>query len=303
MSTTMPGVAQTPDFQASSDYCRQVTRQQARNFYYGLRLLPEPAKSSMFALYAWMRRADDLADDSADLPLAQRRELLEQFRTLTHTAISGHAQPALESPAWPGWAAFTHCVHRHAIRPALFDDMIDGQQQDLEFHQPGNEADLQQYCYRVAGVVGVASIQIWGFTGGAATEALAVDRGMAFQLTNILRDVKEDAGRNRIYFPKEQMLSYGVTGDDLMAGKATAGFQALMQHHIALAERLFARSAPLDQRITSGNVAALTAMTAIYHGILRKIARHPQQVLRGRVRLGAVEKAWIALRCRRAEKS
>ncbi len=302
MSTSTPGVLQTPDFQASSDYCRQVTQQQARNFYYGLRLLPEPVKSSMFALYAWMRRADDLADDSTDLPLAQRRELLDRFRASTHAAISGQALPGLETPAWPGWAAFTHCVHRHAITPALFDDMIDGQQQDLQFHQPANDADLQQYCYRVAGVVGVASIHIWGFTGGAETQALAVDRGIAFQLTNILRDVKEDAGRSRIYFSQEQMLRCGVTGDDLMAGKATAGFQALMLHHIELAERLFVRSAPLDQRITPGNVAALTAMTAIYRGILRKIARNPQQVLRGRVRLGAVAKTWIALRCRSAAK-
>ena len=132
--------------------------------------------------------------------------------------------------------------------------------------------------------------------------ALAVDRGIAFQLTNILRDVKEDAGRNRIYFPEERMRRCGVTGDDLMAGKATPGFQALMQHHIELAERLFVRSAPLDQRITPGNVAALTAMTAIYRGILRKIARHPQQVLYGRVRLGTVAKTWIALRCRSAGK-
>ena len=298
MSTSLLSAAQTPGFQASRDYCRHVTRRQARNFYYGLRLLPEPAKSSMFALYAWMRRADDLADDSADLPLAQRRELLDQFRALTHQAIAAQALPAMENSAWPGWPAFTDCVHRHNIPPGLFDDMIDGQQQDLEFHQPENDADLRQYCYRVAGVVGVASIHIWGFTGGAETEALAVDRGIAFQLTNILRDVKEDAGRNRIYFPQQQMLRSGVAGDDLTVGKATEGFQALMQHHIELAERLFVRSAPLDQRITPGNVAALTAMTAIYHGILRKIARHPQQVLRGRVRLGTVAKTWIALRCR-----
>lgn len=285
-------------YEDSRDYCRQVTRQQARNFYYGLRLLPEPAKSSMFALYAWMRRADDLADDSADLPLAQRQALLDEFRALTHHAIAGTSPPTAAHPAWPGWAAFADCVHRHHIPPELFDDMIAGQTQDLEFHQPQTDADLRQYCYRVAGVVGLASIHIWGFTGGAETQAMAVDRGIAFQLTNILRDVKEDAARNRIYFPRQQMQRCGVAESDLIAGKATAGFQAVMQYHIDLAEQLFVRSAPLDQCITPKNLSALTAMTAIYHGILRKIAQNPRQVLRGRVRLSKLAKLCIALQCR-----
>ena len=302
MTAQTLATAAPADIQASRDYCRHVTQQQARNFYYGLRLLPEPAKSSMFALYAWMRRADDLADDSADLPLIQRRELLDQFRALTHQAIAATPLPITENPAWPGWAAFAHCVHRHSIPPVLFDDMIDGQKQDLEFHQPQTDADLRQYCYRVAGVVGLASIHIWGFTGGAETEALAVDRGVAFQLTNILRDVKEDAARNRIYFPAQQMQRCAVTATELMAGEPTAGFQMLMQHHIGLAEQLFARSAPLDQRINPENISALAAMTAIYHGILRKIAKRPQQVLRGRVRLSKLAKVCIAMQCWRAGK-
>ncbi len=302
MTAQLPSAHHAMDLELSRDYCRQVTQQQARNFYYGLRLLPEPAKSSMFALYAWMRRADDLADDSADLPLVQRRELLDQFRCLTHQAIAAALSSTAENPAWPGWAAFAECVHRHSIPPALFDDMIDGQLQDLEFHQPQTDADLRQYCYRVAGVVGLASIHIWGFTGGAETESLAVDRGIAFQLTNILRDVKEDSARNRIYFPAQQMQRCAVTATELLTGKATAGFQALMQHHIDLAEQLFARSASLDQRINPENVSALKAMTAIYHGILRKIARQPQQVLRGRVRLSKLAKLCIAMQSWRAGK-
>ncbi len=265
-------------------------------------MLPEPAKSSMFALYAWMRRADDLADDSTPLSLTQRRTLLDQFRALTHQAITGTHTGEVEVSDWSGWPAFAECVHRHHIPSTLFDDMIEGQKQDLEFHQPQSDADLRQYCYRVAGVVGLASIHIWGFTGGAETEMLAVDRGIAFQLTNILRDVREDAGRSRFYFPLQQMQRFTVSEADLIAGNNTAGFEALMRQHIELAEQLFARSAPLEQRINAENVSALTAMTAIYHGILRKIAQHPQRVLEGRVRLGKLAKTWIALQCWRASR-
>ena len=287
------------DYQRSQEFCRQLTRKQARNFYYGLRLLPEPTRSSMFALYAWMRRADDLADDSTSLPLTQRYELLGQFRSLTHQAIAGTAASSSDNTSWPGWTAFTECVHRHNIPTELFDAMIDGQKQDLDFHQPETDADLRDYCYRVAGVVGVASIHIWGYTGGTQTETLAVDRGMAFQLTNILRDIREDADRLRIYFPRERMRHAGATEADLIAGKYTTGVQALIKYHLDLAEELFSRSAPLEQQILVENISALRAMTAIYHGLLRKIAQNPQRVLHGRVRLGKLAKTWIALQCRR----
>jgi phytoene synthase len=306
--TQTVSVSAAPDYQASREYCRRVTQQQAKNFYYGLRLLPEPAKSSMFALYAWMRRADDLADDSAHLPLMERQLLLDEFRQLTHQAISTPAADAPESIAvagaasWPGWAAFADCVARHKIPRHLFDAMIDGQKQDLEFHQPLTDADLREYCYRVAGVVGLASIYIWGFSGGAETEAMAIDRGIAFQLTNILRDVREDAERQRIYFPLDTMRQCGLSAQELMTGGASASFVELMRHHIGHAERLFQQSAGLDQRISAENRSALMAMTAIYHGILRKIAAEPQRVLRGRVRLGKLSKICIALQCWRATK-
>ncbi len=295
-----------PDYQASREYCRRVTQQQARNFYYGLRLLPEPAKSNMFALYAWMRRADDLADDSADQPLIQRKMLLDQFRQLTHQAITGTAADnpgsagAAGDTPWPGWAAFADCVERHKIPRHLFDDMIDGQKQDLEFQQPRTDAELREYCYRVAGVVGLASIHIWGFSGGAETQALAIERGIAFQLTNILRDVREDVERKRIYFPADTMAQFGVSTQQLMAGEASPAFAALMRYHIDRAEELFERSAKLNNLINADNRSALTAMTAIYHGILRKIKAQPQRVLRGRVRLGKISKICIALQCWRA---
>ncbi|MGC8624450.1 MAG: phytoene/squalene synthase family protein [Phycisphaerae bacterium] len=297
-----PTLPYASDYQASREYCRQVTREQARNFYYGLRLLPEPTKSSMFALYAWMRQADDLADAATTSPLAQRRALLDQFRSLTHQAITGTAVATNDHAPWPGWTAFTDCVLRHHIPAHLFDAMIDGQKQDLEFHQPETDADLREYCYRVAGVVGVASIHIWGYTGGTETETLAVDRGIAFQLTNILRDIREDASRARIYFPQERMRRVGATATDVFAGKNTAGFQTLIKYYVDLAEELFARSAPLEQRINAENISALRAMTAIYHGLLLKIAQNPQRVLRSRVRLGKLAKTWIALQCWQASR-
>src|SRR5438552_3948530 len=197
------------------------------------------------------------------------------------------------------WPAFGHVVRRYALPSFIFDEVIAGQRQDLESIHFLTFQELHQYCYRVAGVVGLASIHVWGFEGGAATEELAIARGVAFQLTNILRDLREDAGRGRIYLPREDLSSMNVTGEDLRAGRAGKNFNELMHFQIARAEAFYEISADLEDRISRDSQSTLVAMTAIYRGLLKKVAEEPERVLRERVSLSLLHKLRIGWRAAR----
>jgi phytoene synthase len=286
---------------SSRRFCERLTKSAARNFYYGLKLLPEPKRSAMFALYAYMRLVDDIADDEDHRTHDQRVEDLETWRQQTHEAMAGKLPPAVvdEHELWP---AFAEIVRRHALPAFIFDEVIAGQRQDLEpicFH---TFKELHKYCYRVAGVVGLASIYVWGFEGGAATEELAVARGVAFQLTNILRDLREDAARGRIYLPREDLSSMNVTREDLLAGRAGKNFNELMHFQIARAEAFYEISMGLEDRISRDSRSTLVAMTDIYRGLLRKVAAEPERVLRERVSLSLLHKLRIGWRAARASR-
>jgi phytoene synthase len=279
----------------SRDYCRDLTRSAAKNFYYGLKLLPEPKRSAMFALYAYMRFIDDVADDDNARPIEQREADLEQWRLHTHAAIRGELPS--EHDLWP---AFAQMVQQYKIPPALFDDAIAGQRQDLRPVEPATFDELREYCYRVAGVVGVASIHIWGFTNGEETISLAIDRGIAFQLTNILRDVREDAARGRIYLPREDLAAANLTDQDVRAMRGGEKFLELIRFQAARAESFFQRSQSLDDRIERDSRPTLAAMTDIYRSILKKIAADPQRILHERISLPLWAKLRIAWRATRS---
>ena len=152
----------------------------------------------------------------------------------------------------------------------------------------------------MAGVVGLASIYIWGFEGGAETEALAVDRGVAFQLTNILRDLREDAARGRTYLPTEELARFGATDADLRRREASRPFMDLMRFQIDRAEAYYAKSAPLEECIQADSRPTLVAMTEIYHQLLKRVAVEPERVLRERVSLSLVSKLMIGWRAARS---
>jgi len=281
----------------SRNWCEQLTRQAAKNFYYGLRLLPEPRRSAMFALYAWMRLVDDIADDEDDRPVERRREELDHWQSKTRSVLNGESCDD-EHVIWP---AFSQMVRRHNLPTFIFDEVIEGQRQDLERVSFATFNDLRAYCYRVAGVIGLASIYIWGFEGGADTEALAIDRGVAFQLTNILRDLREDATRGRCYLPCDEMQAAGVSEEDFLNGQINGGFEKLMRAQIERARGLYERSALLEERIDRDSRPTLRAMTEIYRGLLEKISADPQRVLSERVSLSVLKKlriGWRAVRAR-----
>jgi len=304
MAATQSQIADAETLAQSRDFCRNLTRREARNFYYGLKLLPEPKRSAMYALYGYMRLVDDIADDDAhQRTLAQRRADLDQWEAQTRQALAA-AAGAGELPAGhPVWPAFAHMVRAYGVPAKIFADMIAGQRQDLEPVTMGTFAALHEYCYRVVSVVGVASLDVFGFEGGDDTLKLGVDRGIAFQLTNILRDLREDAAppRRRCYLPADELAQFGVTAEGLARGEAERGFPDLMAFQAKRAREYYERSAALEGRVQADARPTLAAMTGIYREILERIAGDPAAVLRGRVRLNAWAKlriGWKALRGR-----
>lgn len=282
-------------------YCRDLTKREAKNFYYGLKLLKEPKRSAMYALYAYMRLVDDIADDEANgRTVEQRAADLDQWAALTRAAIAAGENG--EAPrghiVWPAFAAM---VGKYQVPTQLFDDMIAGQRQDLTPVRMETFDDLHQYCYRVASVVGVASLYVWGFDGGEATVDMAVDRGIAFQLTNVLRDLREDSGRGRCYLPAEELRQFGVTEAGIARGEAEGRFLEMMRFQIERARGYYERSAPLEAQVRPDSRATLGAMTAIYRGILEKIAEDPGRVLHERVGLGKMKKLLIGWRAMRGK--
>jgi phytoene synthase len=304
MISTAIASAPAADLERSRVYCEQLTRTYARNFYYGLRLLPAAKRSAMYALYAWMRLVDDIADNEDGRPISLRSEQLEAWRADTHAALAGNVSPQ-EQPSQRGkelWPAFCDMAARYRVPGKVFDEVIAGQQQDLSPISFATFDELYAYCYRVAGVVGLASIYVWGFAGGDATEELAVQRGIAFQLTNILRDLREDASRGRFYLPRAE-VNGAMALSDLQAGNASAHFEEAMRFQVARAEEYYRRSSPLEERVHADARPTLVAMTQIYHALLKKIAARPSRVLHRRVSLSVWAKlriGWRALRIRQS---
>ena len=269
----------------SRDWCHQVMRHAARNFYFGMSLLPEAKRSAMFALYAYMRHIDDLADDAIDAGAdpAVARQYLLQWREMTHAALAGQPQP---HPIFP---ALCEAVTRYGIPSHLLDDAIDGQLSDLcpVLYQSFDQ--LQQYCYRVASTVGIAAVYIWRFHDRRAI-ALADERGIAFQLTNILRDLREDYARGRTYLPQEDLARFGVDLGSALQGRQNHAFLDLMHHQIARTRAFYDRSEPLEQLVEPDARPTLCIMTGIYRGILERIAQDPLAVLSHKVSLSSAKK-------------
>lgn len=273
--------------------CRAITRSRARNFYYGIRLSPEPQRSAIYAVYAWMRLADDLVDscDASDLAMLERR--IADFRAHTDSALTGH--PAADDPLW---LAMAQTAQQFQINPAHFHDMLDGQLEDARRTSYDTFEQLVAYCRRVASTVGLICIDIWGYTDPRACE-LAAERGIAFQLTNILRDVAQDHDIGRVYLPTEDFERLGISSFDLRAWRKPEACRRLIDINAQRAEESYARSAPLDGMVRACGRPTLWAMTAIYHGLLEKIRRDPERLVGGRrVRLSALHKGTIALRAK-----
>ena len=280
--------------------CRTIAQREAKNFYYSFRVLPEHKRNAMCAVYAFMRRADDISDDES-LPIAERREVmsrwLEAWREARRDGVSDD----------PVFVALNDTQRRFAIPDALLEELVQGTTMDLE-PRAQTQSDLQtfatfaelyRYCYLVASVVGLVCIKIFGYTDLRAEE-LAEETGVAFQLTNILRDVKEDAERGRIYLPLDLLHEFGVSVDRvrMLAGGAAMATneRAMLSTLGANAEECYGSADRLLPLIDADSRAALWVLVTIYHRLLRKISETDSDVFTRRISVSTPEKLTILAR-------
>lgn len=298
-----PADVAIPTVAESYTACRAVARSRAGNFFHGMKLMPRAKRAAMYAVYAWMRLADDLADEAGRA--TDKAQRLEAFRRQTRAVLNsaGLVAPVLPEHA-PFWPAICDTLQQHQVNAADLDAMIDGQLQDQTRLRYDAFTELYDYCYKVASSVGLVCLSVWGYAGGAATRKLAEQRGLALQLTNILRDLVEDAHRDRLYLPVEDLARFDLNADSLLNllrsrrgdGAVDDRVRRLIAFECQRAAGYYAASAPLEARITPDARAACWTMMRIYRGLLTKIERDPEAVLRRRVSLSKPSKLIIALR-------
>jgi len=282
--------------------CRGITRSQAKNFYYGFLVLPKRKREALSAVYAFMRRCDDIADDSS-LTLADRRHKLENWLHALHLAQQG--QPTDD----PILLALSDAQRRFTIPAGLLDELAQGTAMDVEaaaenqaLNDPAATSgltvqyktfeDLKLYCHRVASVVGLVCIHIFGYRDPAA-EPLAEQCGLAFQLTNILRDVKEDAAMGRVYLPEEDLAKFGLAAQELLGAPDLARFRPLLEFEAARARDFYQAGDDLLPYIAEDSQPALWVLVNIYRKLLDKIALRQYDVFSSKISLTVSEKLRI----------
>jgi 15-cis-phytoene synthase len=266
-----------------------ITRQSASNLALAFVLLPKPKRDGMSALYAFCREVDDIADDEG-LPIAERRTRLAAWRTDVQSACDGGA------PSNPVVRELKPVIAQHRLPYALFHELIQGVEMDLDINRYQSYDDLDQYCYRVASVVGLLSIEIFGYRNAACRE-YAVNLGKALQLTNILRDVRSDALRGRIYLPLQELARFQVRPEEILGCTYTEPY-ACLAHSVAQRARCFylrAREAlPAEDRRSMGPAEL---MGSVYWRLLEKLEAQRFDVFNGsRTRLTKAQKLFLILR-------
>jgi phytoene synthase len=257
-------------------YCRGVARSRAKNFYYSFLLLDKTQRDAMCAVYAFNRHCDDLSDERGDAGTPQVREKVAHWGIELDRALKGQFG---EHPLWP---AFHDTVNCYRIPHRFFHEMIDGIRSDLEPRRVQTFEELYRYCYQVASVVGLTIIHIFGFESTRAL-LMAEKCGIAFQLTNILRDVREDAGLGRIYLPLEDLNRFGVTVEQLSTGEEDRNFRDLMRFEAERARLYYRESEALTELIHKRSRPSLWALRAIYLRLLSRLEAADFEVLTRRI--------------------
>jgi phytoene synthase len=265
-------------------YCEAKAAQSGSSFYHSFRFLPPERRRAITALYAFCREVDDAVDEVADPGVARLK--LDWWRKEIAAVFGGRPQHPVAQALVPTVTAFN-------LREEHFQAVIDGMTMDLEQQRYRDFATLELYCDRVAGVVGLMSAEIFGYEN-PATRAYARDLGIAFQLTNIIRDVGEDATRGRVYLPEDELARHGVSAADLFGRRVTPAFTALMTEQVARARAFYARALGALPKSDRRAQRPGLIMAAIYQALLRAIERDGFHVLDRRISLSPLTKAWIA---------
>jgi phytoene synthase len=276
-----------------ADVCSRLTRKSGSNFYYAFLVLPRPRREALYAVYAFCRTVDDIADLAADAGVepAARRGELERWRT----EIARCYEPG-PAPAHPIARRLADAARAYAIPRAALEAVIDGVAMDLDQVTYETAEDLYPYCYRVASAVGLCCIQVFGYTDARARE-YAINLGTALQLTNIIRDVGADARAGRVYLPQEDLRKFGVTVDDLRPGRPGEPFTRLMAHEAERARRFYRAAWRAFPAADARTLVPAEIMGRIYFALLEEIEARRFRVLEERIALPRRRKLAIALRC------
>ncbi len=261
--------------------CRSITRAAARNFYYGFVFLPNPRRAAIYAAYAFSRRADDAVDDEGSA--AAKQDAVAELRRELDAVYTG--TPGDDAVL----VALADTVARFDVPRRHFDALIDGVAMDLTTTRYADFAELVRYCDRVAGAVGLISLHIFGFTDPAAP-GHAADLGVGMQIVNIMRDVAEDAERDRIYLPQDEMAAHGVSDADILAGVTTPQIRALLRAQGARARAYFVAGEALLPLLDRRARACVSMLGGLYQAILHEIEARDYDVLSGRVALSTPRK-------------
>lgn len=266
--------------------CQRITRSQAKNFYYAFVTLPKRERQAIYATYAFCHACDDIADGT--LPPSERESKLEEIRGLVRDAYAGR-------PKGPIMTALKDSADQFGIDQDYFQEVVSGVSMDLTKRRYANFEELKSYCYKVASVVGLISIEVFKYNDEAAQDR-AVDLGIAMQLTNILRDVKEDYEQDRIYLPQDELREFGYSEDDMQAGVVNDSFLNLMRFQADRAREYFDSGVRLVPMVPRRSRACLSMLHGTYGRLLDRMEEQDFPVFNGRFRLGTGEKLLLLLR-------
>lgn len=292
----IPWTPAPPQLVMAYSVCKGITRQNAKNFYYGFLVLPRRKREALCAVYAFMRRCDDIADDPRLSP-PERRQQLDTWLDALHRAQQG--QPTDDAIL----LALTDAQRRYSVPAGLLDELAHGTGMDVEESAAPQQTngpavqyktfeDLRLYCYRVASVVGLVCVHIFGYRDPAA-EPLAERCGLAFQLTNIIRDVKEDASMGRVYLPEEDLAKSGLSVSDVLSLTDPSRLRPVLALEADRAREFYASGDQLIAYVAEDSQPALWVLINIYRGLLEKIALKQYDVLTAKVALSTWEKLRI----------
>lgn len=266
------------------DYCQQKTAASGSSFYYSFLLLPPDRRRAITALYAFCREVDDVVDECRDASVAART--LAWWRCELERLYAGH-------PEHPVTRALLPMLSRFNLPQELLTEIIDGMAMDLQQSRYADFSALSLYCYRVASVVGLLAAEIFGYTDHR-TQKYAHNLGMAFQLTNIIRDVGEDARRGRIYLPMDELERFSVPAEDLLTAQYSDNFRRLMEFQIERADHHYTQAFSELPACDRKNQRPGLMMAAIYRTLLEEIRRAGCRVLNQRISLPPLRKIWLA---------
>ena len=268
------------------EYCQDKAAKSGSSFYYSFLFLPAEKRAAITALYAFCREVDDIADECHERELARTK--LAWWRDELARMYAG-------TPNHPVTRALLPALTRYALPREAFEEIIDGMEMDLDHDRYADFKSLQLYCHRVAGVVGELSARIFGFRAHGTLD-YAQTLGLAFQLTNIIRDVGEDARRGRIYLPQDELSQFGVRETDILAARSTPAFVELMRFQTARARELYSQAlAQLSAEDRATQKPGLV-MARIYRTLLDEIEHDGFAVLQGKISLTPIRKLWLAWR-------